>query len=209
MKHTPMLAAGVILVLIAATSGGLATPPRHDASPYSQPATDARIAALESDLAALRAELAMLMSDMRMPDATMQIDGFLKVPDIPGPSIRDGHEDEIQFVGWRWGAHNHAGDNALARDFVLFKHFDMSSPLLFQACASGKVFPEMTISFRRTIEGETSDYLVITLTEATVVSIAHGIDGQGEILTLRAGSVEMKYDDSIVAGWNFVANTPT
>ncbi|TIM67639.1 MAG: type VI secretion system tube protein Hcp, partial [Mesorhizobium sp.] len=25
----------------------------------------------------------------------VKIDGFLKVPDIKGPSVRDGHEDEI------------------------------------------------------------------------------------------------------------------
>lgn len=38
-----------------------------------------------------------------MPDRTdapsMKIDGFLKVPDIKGPSKRDGHEDEIEVHG--------------------------------------------------------------------------------------------------------------
>ena len=29
----------------------------------------------------------------------MKIDGFLKVPDIKGPSVRDGHEDEIEIHG--------------------------------------------------------------------------------------------------------------
>ena len=30
---------------------------------------------------------------------TTKIDGFLKVPDIKGPSTRDGHEDEIEIHG--------------------------------------------------------------------------------------------------------------
>ena len=29
----------------------------------------------------------------------VKIDGFLKVPDIKGPSVRDGHEDEIEIHG--------------------------------------------------------------------------------------------------------------
>ncbi|TKB27768.1 MAG: type VI secretion system tube protein Hcp, partial [Mesorhizobium sp.] len=33
-----------------------------------------------------------------MPTNT-KIDGFLKVPDIKGPSTRDGHEDEIEIHG--------------------------------------------------------------------------------------------------------------
>jgi hypothetical protein len=28
-----------------------------------------------------------------------KIDGFLKVADIKGPSVRDGHEDEIEIHG--------------------------------------------------------------------------------------------------------------
>jgi type VI secretion system secreted protein Hcp len=31
-----------------------------------------------------------------MPDASIRLDGFLKVPDIPGPSTRDGHGGEIE-----------------------------------------------------------------------------------------------------------------
>ena len=35
-----------------------------------------------------------------MPEVmTTRIDGFLKVPDIPGPSTRDGHEEEIEVYG--------------------------------------------------------------------------------------------------------------
>lgn len=33
----------------------------------------------------------------------MQIDGFAKIPDIPGESTREGHEDEIEFHSLTFG----------------------------------------------------------------------------------------------------------
>jgi len=38
------------------------------------------------------------LSESELDKATggVKIDGFLKVPDIKGPSTRDGHDDEIE-----------------------------------------------------------------------------------------------------------------
>src|SRR4051812_479290 len=103
--------------------------------------------------------------------ASTRIDGFLKVPDIPGPSKRDGHKDEIEVYRADFNMEAPHDPNSLARrgrvalDKVSFtKHYDMSSPYLKQALFTNKMFPEVKFSARRTIEGKTSDYLVVTLT---------------------------------------------
>lgn len=106
----------------------------------------------------------------------MKIDGFLKVPDITGPSLRDGHEEEIECHGVIFDMAAPHDPNSLSRRgrvslgmFQVVKHYDKSSPYLKKALFDNKLMDEVTYSARRTIEGETSDYLVVTLTDASVV----------------------------------------
>ena len=70
----------------------------------------------------------------------MKIDGFLKVPDIPGPAKRDGHDEEIEVYGVDFNMHAPYDPNSLSRrggvalDMMVFtKHYDMSSPYLKKA----------------------------------------------------------------------------
>lgn len=208
MRPVSVLAAGIVLMLVLVSSGGLAAPPGGDAAPpASQPATDARLAALEAEVAALRAEVALLgASDVRVPEPGGGVSVFLNVDGIPGSSMRDGHEDEIDALAWSWAAVHPAGAGAHARDLVILKGIDKASAPLFLACASGATIPEVKMSLRRTIEGETSDFLVITLADVRVTSIAQGIDGAHELLTLSARKVHMDYDDGrSAAGWDFAA----
>jgi len=107
----------------------------------------------------------------------MKIDGFLKVPDIPGPSTRDGHEEEIEVYGVEFKMVAPHDANTLSRrgrvslEMINFiKHYDMSSPYLKKALFENTLMPEVKFSARRTIEGETNDYLVITLTDASVAT---------------------------------------
>lgn len=208
MRPVPILAAATALVLVLVSSGGLAAPP--DAPPASQPATDARLAALEAEVAALRAEVAMLAaSDVRVPEPGQGVSVLVKVDGIPGDSVRDGHEDEIDAMAWSWGAINPAGEGALARDLVILKGIDKASAPLFFACASGTLIPQVKVALRWTVEGETSDFLVITLTDVRVASLEQGIDGGHELVTFSAAKVHMDYDDGRTsAGWDFAANTP-
>jgi type VI secretion system secreted protein Hcp len=105
----------------------------------------------------------------------MKIDGFLKVPDIPGPSTRDGHEEEIEIHGVHFEMDAPQDPNTMSRrgrvslsQITFSKHYDMASPYLKLALFHNTPMPEVVFSARRTIEGETSDYLVITLTDASV-----------------------------------------
>lgn len=106
----------------------------------------------------------------------MKIDGFLKVPDIPGPSERDGHEEEIEVHGVNFRMDAPHDPNSLSRrgrvalDMIIFtKYYDMASPYLKKAVFDNTLLDEVVFSARRTIEGETADYLVVTLTDASVM----------------------------------------
>lgn len=106
----------------------------------------------------------------------MKIDGFLKVPDITGPSVRDGHEDEIEIHGVNFKMVAPYDSNSLSRrgrvamgPIVFTKHVDKASPYLAQALFENKALDEVKFSARRTIDGETSDYFVITLSDASIM----------------------------------------
>lgn len=137
----------------------------------------------------------------------MAIDGFLKVPDIPGPSVRDGHEDEIEVHGLTFGMHTQQEDGGISRrgrtrlETVVFtKHYDKSSPYLKQALLRGTRLSPLVFAARRTVEGETSDYLVVTLTDASVVDYelqpsADAPDLLEERIGFAYRSISFRYDD--------------
>lgn len=107
---------------------------------------------------------------------SIKIDGFLKVPDIPGESERDGHEKQMEVHGLRFAMQAPHDPNSLSRrgkvalDMIVFvKYYDIGSPYLKKALFDNTLMDEVEFSARRTIEGETSDYLVITLTNASVM----------------------------------------
>lgn len=140
----------------------------------------------------------------------MKIDGFLKVPDIPGPSVRDGHEDEIEVHGVYFTMDAPRDPTSLSRrgrvvfDTIVFDtYYDMSSPHLKKALFQNTLFSEVKFAARRTIEGETSDYLVITLSDASVVSYELGPGtepGTESLIEEQIGfayrSIKFNYDDT-------------
>ena len=137
----------------------------------------------------------------------MKIDGFLKVPDITGPSIRDGHEEEIEVHGVEFEMQAPFDPNSLSRrgrvslgmlNFI--KHYDKSSPYLKKALFDNTLLDEVKFSARRTIEGETSDYLVITLKDASVTSyIMKPSEDEPDLIEERVGfaykNITFNYDD--------------
>ncbi|SOC56273.1 Hcp family type VI secretion system effector [Ornithinimicrobium cerasi] len=136
----------------------------------------------------------------------MTIDGFLKIPDIPGESRREGHEDEIEIHGVTFGleAHYEAGGSArrgrVSFDMVsVSKYYDRSSPPLKEALVANRRLREVVLSVRRTVEGETSDYLVVTLTDVVVVRYdlapaPDRADTLAELVGLAYRSISFVYD---------------
>ena len=125
----------------------------------------------------------------------MKIDGFLKVPDIPGPSERDGHADEIEVYKVDFNMQAPYDPNSLSRrgrvalDMIVFtKNYDMASPYLKKALFENTMFDEVVFSARRTIGGETSDYLVVTLTDASIMSYrVHPSSDEPDVLEEEVG----------------------
>ncbi|MFB2604571.1 Hcp family type VI secretion system effector [Rhizobium phaseoli] len=137
----------------------------------------------------------------------MKIDGFLKVPDITGPSVRDGHEDEIEIHGVEFEMVAPYDPNSLSRrgrvslgliNFI--KHYDKSSPYLKKALFDNTLLGEVKFSARRTIEGETSDYLVVTLKDASVTQYnMKQSEDEPDLIEERVGfaykNITFNYDD--------------
>lgn len=134
----------------------------------------------------------------------MAIDGFLIYPDIPGESQRRGHEDEIQIhdLTFAMASPQSSGGGGrrgrvVLRPITVVKHYDRSSPYLKQALHENRTAPEAKITLVRTIEGSTDDYLVVVLTEASVVGYELSTTEDGfveESLTLSYRTVKFTYE---------------
>jgi type VI secretion system secreted protein Hcp len=105
-----------------------------------------------------------------------KLDGFLKVPDIPG-SVEGVHEKEIEIHAISFEMDAPHDPTSLSRrggvaiePFKVYKYYDMASPYLKQALFNNTKLDEVVFSANRTIEGESADYLVVTLTNASVDS---------------------------------------
>lgn len=139
----------------------------------------------------------------------MKIDGFLKVPDIPGPSTRDGHEEEIEIHAMKFAMEAPYDPNTFARRgrvamglITFYKYCDMATPVLARSLFENKLFDEVVFSARRTIENEKSDYLVITLTKASVLKFEMDqpeeeaeADLIEEAVSFAYQKIEFVYDD--------------
>ncbi len=112
----------------------------------------------------------------------MSTDAFLKLGDLKGESIVDGHEDEIQVLSWNWGmsqagtTHKGTGGGAGkvdVQDMTISKTADTASPNLAMACCNGKHFPEATLTVRKAGESPL-DFLQITMTDVIITSVQEG-----------------------------------
>jgi len=121
----------------------------------------------------------------------MAVDMYLKIGDIKGESRDKVHSAAIDVLAWSWGASNsgsaHVGSGAGAgksnfQDLSFTKYIDSASPLLLQACAGGKHYPEATLTVRKA--GDTPlEYLVIKMSEVLVSSFSTGGSGGEDRLT--------------------------
>lgn len=111
------------------------------------------------------------LGDPVMPD--QPADGFLRLTGIPGSSVRDGHEDEIEVLTFHWGA---TAAGSLPGDrgepelepLLVACYSGIHSPLLLAHLLSGAQIASAVLSLRHTIEGETSDYAVLTMRDCRV-----------------------------------------
>ncbi len=133
----------------------------------------------------------------------MSTDAFLKLGDLKGESIVDGHEDEIQVLAWSWGmtqagtTHEGTGGGAgkvNVQDISITKTADTASPNLAMACCNGRHFDEAVLTVRKA--GETPlDFLTITLNDVIITSVQEGGSQGAEVVdeTVSLNFAKFKY----------------
>jgi type VI secretion system secreted protein Hcp len=137
------------------------------------------------------------------------VDIFLKIGDIKGESKDKGHKDEIQVLAWNWGMSNSGGGGrgsnrqgkAEVQDISFTKYLDISSPALILSTLKGTQHPKAVMSVSRPAKGKGKDaeFLVITLEDVTVTSLASGgSNGEErftENVTLNFSSFKLEYSE--------------
>ena len=89
---------------------------------------------------------------------------------------------QIDVFSWSWGA-TQTFDSAVGggagagkvqmQDFHFTKTVDKTSPVLFQACATGKHFPSATLTLRKAGKGQ-QEYMVVKFSDLLVSSYQTG-----------------------------------
>jgi type VI secretion system secreted protein Hcp len=136
-------------------------------------------------------------------------DIFAKIGDIKGESIDSKHKAEIDVLSWSWGltgpTRNSPGvpqrpvgpaQASCAQEIFLTKNVDAASPLLMANAALGTTLKEATLALRKA-DSSQEDYLVITLKDVLVSSVASGASSAGkdatETVSLVFSSANVKY----------------
>jgi type VI secretion system secreted protein Hcp len=136
-----------------------------------------------------------------------QVDYFLKIDGIKGESHVDGHKDEIQLESWSWGESNSgtfaSGGGGGAgkvhmQDFHFVMHYNVSSPKLFLACATGQHIAKANLTCRKA-GGKQNPYLKVEFTDVLVSSYQSGGSAHGDILptdqiSLNFAKIKIEYD---------------
>jgi len=109
----------------------------------------------------------------------MASDYLLEIEGIKGESKDTKHPGTIEIMSFSWGVSN-AGSFASSTggssgkasfaSFTFTKRVDKASPLLFQACSSGKHIPKAELFIRKAGKPQL-EYLKCTFTDCLVESI--------------------------------------
>lgn len=163
---------------------------------------------------------------------TPAVDMFLTIPNVAGqPNIvgeskDSSHQSAIVISSYQFGSANQANIGSATggagagkiqfRDLNFTHTVDSSSPLLFQAEATGAHYNNVVLTVRKA--GGTADYLTITLGTVFVSSIVQHSNGDipTESVTLAYGQLKVNYmptnsngtlGSAIAGGWDIVQNS--
>jgi type VI secretion system secreted protein Hcp len=110
---------------------------------------------------------------------------FLKIDGIQGESTDAHHQGEIDVLSWSWGVSQSPGGGGgggggagkpAFQDFHAVTRISAASPLLLQACATGKHIKSAVLSGVRTGASATP-FLTYQFYDILVTSVAHS-DGE-------------------------------
>jgi type VI secretion system secreted protein Hcp len=135
---------------------------------------------------------------------------FLRIDGVPGESMDERHKGEIEVQSFSfaerqvppsYGSSGGSSSRVDMQDFTIVVRTSVASPLLFQACASGKHFKSSVFSIS---DGEI-DWLTFTLTDVVVSSFDIAADRAigtwpTERLSLSFSKISMHYTQRPVSG---------
>ncbi len=160
----------------------------------------------------------------------MAIDVYLQIDGIKGESTDDKHRDWIECQSVQWGVlqpksatastgGGHTAERCEHEDILLSKLADLSTPVLLQACSSGKTLARAKFEFMRADgQGDRVKYFEIELKNVLIGSVSPHLT-EGDILQesigLKFSEVKWTYTQQKVSGgaggntsggWNLATN---
>jgi type VI secretion system secreted protein Hcp len=163
----------------------------------------------------------------------MAFDAFLKImsPDVAGESKDSKHGGEIEIYSFSFGSHNTttigsatggAGAGKVSfSSFNIMKKTDKTSPLLFQANASGTHYGKCVVTLRKAGGDNPVEYLKYSFGTVFVESIqwsgsTGGDDTPSESVSFVYGDLQIDYQPqgpkgtaeggAIHGGWSAITN---
>lgn len=106
----------------------------------------------------------------------MAADTFLKIEGVEGDSADEFHKKEIEIDHWNVGATvtrkpgKHAVDKVV-HDISITMRNGKATPILLQACASGRRFSSATITGRKA-GGKQEEYVKIKMQEVIIANVS-------------------------------------
>ncbi len=160
----------------------------------------------------------------------MAADIFLHLDSIKGESRDTGHKDWMECLHVDLGgvlqpgaavasSSGHTVGRCHHHTVDLFRLSDLATPILLQACSTGRTLPKARIELMRADGAGAIPYFVVELEHVLVAAVSPGVsEGQpmGEFLTLAFGKVKWSYAQQKIGGgiagrtsggWDLTTNT--
>jgi type VI secretion system secreted protein Hcp len=158
------------------------------------------------------------------------VEYFLKVDGIPGDSADAAHSGEIEAESFGWGE-THAGTTQGAgpglpagrtqvQDLNVTMQMSKASPLLMQACATGRRIGTVTLTVRKTGQ-QPVDFFVVKLSDVVITSYHTGGSAHADLpldqiafgfakieLEFRPQRPDGSFDQSVRASWDVRSMRP-
>ncbi len=132
----------------------------------------------------------------------MAIDTHIKFDGVDGEATHQDHKGEIEVLSWSWNVTNSSNvagggsgkGKANPGEFNFSHQYDKASPVLAKKCAQGVHFPSVTITARKSGEGQ-KDFLKITMKEVFITSVSPSTSGEdlNEDVRMSYGSIDFAY----------------
>lgn len=158
------------------------------------------------------------------------IDAYLQIEGIKGESTDEKHKDWIEVSHVVWAVHQpraatvstaggHTNGRAELANIKFDKFADLASPILLQACATGKTIPKAVFEFMRADgDGKPIPYFRMELENVMISDVSPG-SGDGDIIheqaqlayakikwTYTKQSIKGGPQGSTAGGWDLAAN---